>query len=244
MPVIRVLIVAPYASARAELHALMAEAEGCAVIGAVSGSAELEALLADARPDVVLLGNEETDGPLSGDRARVVALLGGGEVGLVLLGSGARVEPALTRGSLPGWACLLRDADAEEIAAAVRAVAAGLVVLDRRLGAMLPSGAPDGAVLPARCSVLGRTTAGPRSAEHGAPSTEHASAASTEALTARERDVLQLVAEGLQNRQIAARLYLSPHTVKFHVASILAKLGAASRTEAVTLAARRGELIL
>jgi DNA-binding CsgD family transcriptional regulator len=52
------------------------------------------------------------------------------------------------------------------------------------------------------------------------------------------------MAEGLPNRQIAARLYISPHTVKFHVASILAKLGARSRTEAVTLGARRGYLLL
>jgi len=111
--------------------------------------------------------------------------------------------------------------------------------------------APEGAVPGARCPVPGQDSGNLHACElppavtgHRAPSTEHASAASTEALTARERDVLQLVAEGLQNRQIAARLYLSPHTVKFHVASILAKLGAASRTEAVTLAARRGELIL
>ena len=52
--------------------------------------------------------------------------------------------------------------------------------------------------------------------------------------------MLQLVALGLANKMIAARLDISEHTVKFHVAAILAKLGAASRTEAVHLAARRG----
>ena len=63
-------------------------------------------------------------------------------------------------------------------------------------------------------------------------------------LSAREREVLQLMAQGLPNKIIAARLSISLHTVKFHVASILAKLGAGSRTEAVTLGARRGYVIL
>jgi DNA-binding NarL/FixJ family response regulator len=60
------------------------------------------------------------------------------------------------------------------------------------------------------------------------------------ALTAREREILDLMAEGANNRAIAARLAISRHTAKFHVASILAKLGARSRTEAVALALRRG----
>jgi len=52
--------------------------------------------------------------------------------------------------------------------------------------------------------------------------------------------VLQLVAEGLPNKTIARRLGISEHTVKFHVAALMAKLGAGSRTEAVHLGARRG----
>jgi DNA-binding NarL/FixJ family response regulator len=61
-------------------------------------------------------------------------------------------------------------------------------------------------------------------------------------LTSREREILELIAEGANNRLIAARLAISRHTVKFHVASILAKLGAGSRTGAVTLALRAGLL--
>ena len=57
-------------------------------------------------------------------------------------------------------------------------------------------------------------------------------------LTERERDVLALMIEGLNNTQIAGRLTVSPSTVKSHVSNILAKLGVASRTEAVTLALR------
>jgi DNA-binding NarL/FixJ family response regulator len=62
------------------------------------------------------------------------------------------------------------------------------------------------------------------------------------ALTPREREIVELMADGANNRLIASRLAISRHTVKFHVASILAKLGARSRAEAVALALRRGIL--
>jgi DNA-binding NarL/FixJ family response regulator len=62
----------------------------------------------------------------------------------------------------------------------------------------------------------------------------------TEHLTARERGVLHLMASGLGNKEIASCLDISEHTVKFHVSSVLAKLGAGSRTEAVTIGIMRG----
>jgi DNA-binding NarL/FixJ family response regulator len=62
----------------------------------------------------------------------------------------------------------------------------------------------------------------------------------TNVLSPREREVLQLVAEGLSNKQIARSLSITERTVKFHVSSILSKLGAGNRTEAVTLAAQQG----
>ena len=61
-----------------------------------------------------------------------------------------------------------------------------------------------------------------------------------EPLTPREIEVLELLAEGLPNKTIAARLGISDQTVKFHVAAICGKLGAANRTEAVRRAIRRG----
>ena len=63
-------------------------------------------------------------------------------------------------------------------------------------------------------------------------------------LTARERDVLQMMADGLANKAIAQRIGISTHTVKFHVGSIMSKLNATSRTEAVTLGIRRGLILL
>ena len=65
-----------------------------------------------------------------------------------------------------------------------------------------------------------------------------------EPLTTREIEVLALLAEGVGNKDIAERLKVSEHTVKFHVSSILGKLGAASRTEAVTEGIRRGIVLL
>ena len=67
-----------------------------------------------------------------------------------------------------------------------------------------------------------------------------ATAPRPEALTPRELEVLRLLVEGLTNKAIAGRLGISDHTVKFHIGAILGKLGAASRTEAVTLAVRQG----
>jgi len=97
-----------------------------------------------------------------------------------------------------------------EIASAVRAADAGLLVLH-----------PD---------VLARSMAGDTVVAAGTP------------LTPREREILELMADGANNRVIASRLAISRHTVKFHVASILAKLGAGTRTEAVALALRGGLL--
>jgi len=65
-----------------------------------------------------------------------------------------------------------------------------------------------------------------------------------DALTTREVEVLQLLAHGLANKQIASQLGISPHTVKFHLSSIYSKLDAANRAEAVSLGARRGLIAL
>jgi DNA-binding NarL/FixJ family response regulator len=137
-----------------------------------------------------------------------------------LLGIVARAaeDRGLAFGALP------RDAGQDEIIAALDAVGSGLVVLDRRL---------------AREFLTIRQTA------TAAASLQYAEESGvTENLTARELEVLQLLAEGLPNKLIAQRLHITEHTAKFHVSSIMLKLGAASRTEAVTLAARRGLLLL
>lgn len=66
------------------------------------------------------------------------------------------------------------------------------------------------------------------------------SASALEPLTEREREVLQFMAQGLQNKEIANQLHISERTVKFHVSAVLAKLGAGNRTEAVRMAVQHG----
>lgn len=212
---IRVLIVASYASVRAGLHAFLADADDISIVGEVGGGADLEPLLSDLRPDVVLYDQSE------GEEERLLDALEAEAVGVVLLGESSAGYQMLAERPLPGWAYLLKEAEGREIAGAVRAVAAGLIALDRSLVARLrrPEPLPD---LDEDDPISG----------------------SDEVLTLRELQVLQLMAQGLPNKIIAARLSISLHTVKFHVASILAKLGASSRTEAVTLGARRGLIVL
>jgi len=81
-----------------------------------------------------------------------------------------------------------------------------------------------------------------REPETAAAASTRASSRRGAALTARELEILEMMAEGLDNRRIAFRLQISRNTVKFHVASILDKLHASSRTEAVTVAIREGQI--
>ena len=72
------------------------------------------------------------------------------------------------------------------------------------------------------------------------PSRQEESLPGSEHLTAREVEVLRLMARGHRNKQVAALLNISEHTAKFHVSSVMAKLGARTRTEAVTIGVTRG----
>jgi DNA-binding NarL/FixJ family response regulator len=76
------------------------------------------------------------------------------------------------------------------------------------------------------------------------PAPRAISADSGEALTPRELEVFAMLAEGAGNKQIAWKLGISEHTVKFHVASIMSKLQATSRTEAVSIGIRKGLIML
>ena len=111
-------------------------------------------------------------------------------------------------------AVLPADASAAEILAAIQGAAAGMAVID------------------------------PRDLEALIATTPQTSAEAATPLTAREREVLGMLAEGAANKTIAWKLGISEHTVKFHVAQILAKLNAGTRTEAVTLGIRQGLILL
>jgi DNA-binding NarL/FixJ family response regulator len=116
------------------------------------------------------------------------------------------------------WGLLPLDSSVEDLRAAVHAISAGLIV-----------GSP---------ALIEPLLVSRR------PALNEDSEPLIEPLTDREIEVLQLLSQGLANKQIAATLGISEHTVKFHVSGIYAKLGAASRTEAVRLGVRRGLVIL
>jgi DNA-binding NarL/FixJ family response regulator len=188
------------------------------------------------QPDVILLEQDRQDD----DLLPVLRALGPSAHGapIVLLADDPQRGPPLGRSSASGvpsaaWATealragvralVPRSATGGEIIGAVTAAAAGLVVLHPdALDALLP-------LLPAASAPEGR---------------DSLPTAADQALTPREIEVLGMLAEGLGNKVIARRLHISEHTVKFHVGSILTKLNASSRTEAVTLGARRGLIML
>ena len=150
-----------------------------------------------------------------GAREALAAVGEGFTVPTILLVDDPHAELSLAALRAGAAAVLARQSDARELLAALDAIAAGLVVLD---GSLRDSLAPVTAAAP--------------------------DAARAEALTAREREVLGMLAGGLSNRRIAERLAISENTVKAHVAAILAKLRAATRTEAVTLGVRLGLVML
>ena len=116
------------------------------------------------------------------------------------------------------WGILPREASPEELSAAVHALAEGLWVGSPALAQSLLERQPVSMLDDAERVI--------------------------NPLTDRERQVLQLTAEGLANKQIAAALDISENTVKFHLSSLYAKLGVTSRTEAVRAGARRGWVVL
>ena len=116
--------------------------------------------------------------------------------------------------AFPRFALLLSDNDGDAIGAALDALEQGLTALDPRLTKHMNSTLPG---------------------EYEPPS---------DPLTARESQVLQLLARGLTNRAIAHELGITQHTVKFHVHAIMSKLAAQSRTEAVVLATQLGLIVL
>jgi DNA-binding NarL/FixJ family response regulator len=143
--------------------------------------------------------------------------LGGNELpAIVLLSEDPEAAQVLAALPLPGWGLLPMEASEEEIIATVHAVHNGLIAAAPQLLQLnsLQGGSPPGS------EVL------------------------EEELTARELDVLQLLAQGFPNKQIAMQLEISEHTVKFHSSAIYAKLGVTNRTEAVRRGARLGLISL
>jgi DNA-binding NarL/FixJ family response regulator len=210
---IRILIVDDHAVVRQGLLAFFGSEPDLDVVADVGGGLEaleaLERLDAEGkRPDVVLMDMKME--PLDGVESTRRILARYDDLAVVALTSFSneqRVRDALDAGA-SGY--LLKDADADEVAAAVRAAHRGELQLDSRVTR-------------------------PLVAEHLAARPD-----STRALTSREVEVLRLVAKGEANKVIAVELSITERTARAHVSSILSKLSLSSRTQLALWAVRNG----
>ncbi len=211
---IRVFIVATSPLARAGLENLLA-AQGMEVAGSIASVELIAEQISDAEPDVVLIETHAEQAEVMLESIARSDLTS--EVAVVVLAD--QPPPAWTSEALRAGirAVLPSEVSPEQLAATLQAVASGLLVLHpAETNSLFPAAAPASSPM----------------------------AELTEPLTRREREVLQMLAGGLGNKEIAAQLSISEHTVKFHVTSILGKLAATSRTEAVSIGIRRGLVLL
>lgn len=195
--------------------------------------------------DVLVLAGEEL---LEDLRRHVVE---GSAPALVVLSSNTIRLPAILNTLSPqGWGIVQPDASTAQLQVAALAAAQGLRVIPNLYDAQ-----PNSQVLPQSKHVLERDVhqwnegqALNRSSNSYIPADFELDNIDVdlpeEVLTVREREVLELLSQGLPNKLIARRLHISEHTVKFHVSSIYAKLGASSRTDAVSRGVRRGFITL
>ncbi|HJT57387.1 MAG TPA: response regulator transcription factor [Ktedonobacteraceae bacterium] len=184
------------------------------VVGAAAEPAGFVAAMPDI--DVLIVAEEK----LLEDVARAArTATGGSTLAIVVLSNSDEYPaPVLRSLSLSGWSIVPLDVSTARLQAAIVAASQGFVTL--------PSPAAE-RILGQRIPVEAINIDSP-----------------DEPLTLREREVLEMVSRGLSNKMIARRLSISEHTVKFHVSSIYTKLGAASRTDAVSRGVRRGLITL
>jgi DNA-binding NarL/FixJ family response regulator len=220
----RVLIAAESPISQRGLEALLRGDSFIEIVGSVDPNAgNLAHEIEDLQPDVIVFERRNFDEDVlppvfptedaSGPRIVLLTDQGTGELAREALRAGVR-------------AVLPRDAEGEEILAAIEAAASGLIALD-----------PE--TLAAALAVTANGLRGEPNRAGASPPRAPGSA-----LSPREIEVLQMIAEGLGNKEIASRLKISEHTIKFHVSSIFTKLDVSSRTEAVTLGVRLGIILL
>ena len=211
---IRVFIVAASPLARAGLENLLA-ARNVEIAGIAANIDALASELSDVAVDAILM--DSSGEPFESLLDSIITSGLASDFNVVLLAEAA--SPAASAEALRAGirAVLPNDTSPDQLAAALQAVSSGLVVLHP---ANVHSAVPAASVATRSLNEL------------------------VEPLTPRESEVLQMLASGLGNKEIATKLGISEHTVKLHVASILGKLGAASRTEAVSLGIRRGLVLL
>ena len=213
---IKVLVCANSRVELARLEALVNSARSLELVGSSLGRADLSRQLADTQPDVLLELSVLDD--LEESRLPDWVAKTVAQVVLVPEPEFSVALAAIRAADSALRGVLPTGASAREIQTAIEGAAAGLFVLHPDVWEHLvtPSGAPS------------RASSDPV----------------LQQLSPRESEILNLLAAGLGNKEIAWRLKISEHTVKFHVTSIFNKLNASSRAEAVTVGVRRGLIIL
>jgi len=234
---IRVFVIAPTPMMRVGLSTILTT-QDMQVVGEAAMLAGSTIELSGI--DVIVLAEEE----LLEDLQRHVAE--GPAPALVVLSSNNMRLPAMLNALSPqGWGVVQPDASTAQIQVAVMAAAQGLRVIPN----MYDSQTNNHPQRPGKSELErdGRQPGGREARSFISRDFEIDNidvVLPDEALTAREREVLELLSRGLPNKLIARRLQISEHTVKFHVSSIYAKLGASSRTDAVSRGVRRGLITL
>jgi DNA-binding NarL/FixJ family response regulator len=222
---IRVLIADDQRVVREGLSMLVALIDGVEVVGTAGDGAEAVRLAQDCHPDVVLMdlrvpgtGGIAATADLRGRLPAVRVLV------LTTYADEDAIVPALQAGAR-GY--LTKDASAEQIEAAIHAVHAGQTHLDPAVQERLVAAVISRPPVAEPSDPGGGAGLGPGQKPPGG-------------LTAREAEVLTLLAAGLSNAEIAERLYLSHATVKTHINRIFAKTGARDRAQAVRYAYQHG----
>ncbi|WP_434769798.1 response regulator transcription factor [Curtobacterium flaccumfaciens] len=220
---IRVLVVDDQAIVRDGLVTVLSLVPDLQVVGQAADGVEAIAAVDRYVPDVVLmdLRMPGVDGPTA--TARIVAEHPG--VAVLVLTTYADDDSVVTALRAGARGYLTKDAGRAEIATAVRAVAAGQSTFDATVGARLVARLAGGAGADAGAAA---GSAAPAGADPG-----RSLAARFPDLTPRELDVLERIADGRTNPQIAAELFLTVPTVKSYVNQVFAKLGVRTRAEAV-----------
>ncbi|MBO9040727.1 response regulator transcription factor [Curtobacterium flaccumfaciens] len=216
---IRVLVVDDQAIVRDGLVTVLSLVPDLRVVGQAADGAEAIAAVDLHSPDVVLmdLRMPGVDGPTA--TARIVAEHPG--VAVLVLTTYADDDSVVTALRAGARGYLTKDAGRAEIATAVRAVAAGQSTFDATVGARLVA------------RLAGGAAAAAGSAPPASPGPVPPLGARFPDLTPREVDVLERIADGRTNPQIAAELFLTVPTVKSYVNQVFAKLGVRTRAEAV-----------
>ncbi|MDN3480281.1 response regulator transcription factor [Curtobacterium sp. APC 4022] len=225
----RVVIVDDQAVVRTGLGMMVDAEPDLTVVGQAPNGAEAIAVCADLRPDVVLMDVRMPvlDG-ISATRSIVSDGTAGAVVILTTFDDEEYLLDAVQAGAL-GF--LLKDAGPDLIAAGVRAAHTG----DTLIAPSMTRALLENRLLGARS---GGAAGGASGSSVPAPPAEHAPALAS--LSAREREVLTALVRGASNAQIAKDLWISEATVKTHISSVLGKVGAASRVQAVVFAYESG----